>query len=84
MLLSTEERGAVEESPFLFLLLSPPCEDFLDLVGPLDLSSATVAELVAQEYFPFATFAEEPFLLLKILCHGDSVGPRFSGKRVEK
>ena len=49
------------------------------MVRPLDLSSAAVAELAVEEDFSFAIFAEEPFLLLQFLGHGDTVGPRFAG-----
>jgi len=42
----------------------------------LDLSTATIAELVGEEHFPFAIFAEESLLLLKFLGHGDSDCPR--------
>jgi len=53
------------------------------LVWPLDFSTATIAEFVAEEDFPFAIFAEEALLLLKFLGHGDTVCPRFSANRWE-
>ena len=54
----------------------------MDLVGPLEFSSAAIAESVSEKDFPFATLAEEP-LLLNVLCHSDSFGPHFSGNRRE-
>jgi len=52
----------------------------LHLVWPLNLSTAAVAEFVIEKDFPFTILAEEPFLLLKFLCHGDTVGPHLGGK----
>jgi len=49
----------------------------LDLVWPLNFSATTVAEFAVKEDFSFAIFAEESFLLLQFLGHGDTVGPRF-------
>jgi hypothetical protein len=68
-----------EAACFFFLFLRPSGKDLLDLARPLDLSAATVAELAIEEDFPFAIFAEEPFLLLQFLSHVDVVGPRLGG-----
>ena len=46
--------------------------------GPLDPSAAIIAELVLEEYLSFTVFAEEAFLLLEFLGHGDTGSPRFS------
>ena len=51
----------------------------MHLVWPLNLSTAAVAEFVIEEDFPFTILAEEPSLLLKFLCHGDTVGPHLGG-----
>jgi hypothetical protein len=53
------------------------------MAWPLDFSTAAIAESAVEEDFPLAVFAEKPLLLLKFLCYGDSVGPRFSGNREE-
>ena len=54
----------------------------MDLVGPLDFSPAAIAESIVEEDFPFATLAEEPFLL-NIFCYSDRVSLRFGGNQEE-
>jgi hypothetical protein len=81
LFLSMKDRRAARESPLSLLFLGPGGQNLLDLVWPLDLSTAAVAELVAEEDFTFAIFAEKPFLLLKFLGYGDLLRPRFSANR---
>jgi len=60
-------------------LFGPHRNDSADLFRPLDLSSAFIAVFVVQEDLALAILAEEPFLLLKLLGHRDTLGPRVVG-----
>jgi len=76
-----EGRGATKEPKFSLLFLGPMGYDLFHFNRPLNFATAPIAEFVAKENFPLATFAEEAFLRLKFLCHCNCAGPRFTSDR---